>query len=321
MRAVRSTGAGVEVVDLPDPEEAEIPAEVISVRSAGICGSDFDYIRLGSQFVLGHELAGITGDGRPVAVEAVFGCGRCDQCQAGTYNRCRIVGERIPGLTVDGGMAECFAVPASALVPLPPGLDVADGALVEPAAVAWHGARIGGVGPGHRVAVVGGGSIGLLGVAAARAQGADEVALVARHLHQAEAGERLGADPGRRGEHEVVLVAASTEGALATAVDLAAPGGTIVVLGVFAGVLPVPFLPAFIKEVRVVGSLAYCRDTDAGRDVDAAAAMLAAQPRIADALITHRFPIEDAAEAFRVASDRRSGAIKVVVEPSDTRRG
>jgi 2-desacetyl-2-hydroxyethyl bacteriochlorophyllide A dehydrogenase len=316
MRAVRSTGAGVEVVDVANPEESESAGEVISIRSAGICGSDFDYIRLGSRFVLGHELAGVAEDGRLVAVEAVFGCGRCDQCGAGMYNRCRAVGERVPGLTMDGGMAERFVVPASALVALPTGLDVADGLLVETAAVAWHGARVGGVGAGHRVAVVGGGSIGLLGVAAARAHGAEEVGLLARHPHQLDAGERLGATAARPGEHDVVLVAASTESAVATAIDLAAPGGTVVVLGVFADVLPVPFLPAFLKEVRVVGSVAYCRDPDGARDIEASAAMLAANPQIADALVTHRFPIADAAEAFRVAADRRSGAIKVVVEPA-----
>lgn len=321
MRAVRSTGeGGVEVVDVPDPEG---PGEVVDIRSASICGSDFGFLQAGSRFVMGHELAGVTGDGRPVAVEGVFGCGSCDQCRAGAYNRCRSVGDRVPGFTMDGGMAEHFAVPSTALVELPEGLDPADAALVETLAVGWHGARLGGVGPDRRVAVVGGGAVGLVSVAAARARGAAQVDLVARHPHQREAGERLGAGvatgTGADGEYDVVLEAGGTESALATAVDLAAPGGTVVVLGNFGvGMMPVPFIPAFLKEVRVVGSMAYCRDPDdpAGRrDVDHAAALLAARPEIAETLVTHRFPLEDAAEAFRVAADRRSGAIKVVVEP------
>jgi len=52
-----------------------------------------------------------------------------------------------------------------------------------------------------------------------------------------------------------------------------------------------------------------------GRDVDTAAALLARRPEIASTLVTHRFPLDDAADAFRVAADRAAGAIKVVIEP------
>lgn len=316
MRAVRSTGtrSDVEVVDVADPDP-DAPGEVLTIGSASICGSDFAYIRGGSRFVLGHELAGVTSDGRPVAVEAVFACGDCDQCRAGADNRCRTVGERVPGLSIDGGMSEHYTVPETSLVALPHGLDPADASLVETAAVAWHGVRTGRVTSGHRVAVVGGGPIGLLAVAAARAQGAEQVDLVARYSHQREAGARLGAGGEPRGEYDVVLEAAGSESALATAVELAAPGGTVVVAGVHGSVLPVPFLPAFVKELRVVASIAYGRRRDGRRDIDEAAAMLADQPEIARTLITHRFPLEDAAEAFRVAADRQAGAIKVVIEP------
>ena len=314
MRAVRSTGedvAGrdVEVVDVALPDAGV----VVTIRSASICGSDFGYIRGGSRFVLGHELAGTLDDGTAVAIEPTFGCGVCDQCLGGHPNRCRRSDFRVPGLTMDGGMSERYAVGEENLVPLPVGLDVADACLVEPAAVGWHGARVGGVGAGQRVAVVGGGSIGILAAAAARAQGADEVALEARHRHQREAGERLGAST-VRGEYEVVIEAAGTEESLARAVDLAAPGGTVVVLGVYGERLPLPFIPAFMKEVRVVGSIAYCRLGER-RDVDAAAAMLAASPEIAAALVTHRFPLEDAVHAFAVARSREAGARKVVVAP------
>ncbi len=67
------------------------------------------------------------------------------------------------------------------------------------------------------------------------------------------------------------------------------------------------------KEAKLIASMGYCSH-EGGRDMQQAAEMLAARPVIADALVTHRFPLEDAVEAFRVAADRKSGAIKVVVE-------
>ena len=69
-----------------------------------------------------------------------------------------------------------------------------------------------------------------------------------------------------------------------------------------------------MKEIHVQPASMYGRD-GAARDVDVAAATLAAQPEIARAIITHRFPLDAAGEAFRTAADRTAGAIKVVLEP------
>jgi threonine dehydrogenase-like Zn-dependent dehydrogenase len=113
----------------------------------------------------------------------------------------------------------------------------------------------------------------------------------------------------------VVIEAAGSPAAMARATELVAPGGTIVVLGVHLGVVELDWMPLFHREARVVPSLGYCRHGDA-REMEEAAAMLASDPDIARTIITHRFPIDDAVEAFRVAQDKSSGAIRVVLEPA-----
>jgi 2-desacetyl-2-hydroxyethyl bacteriochlorophyllide A dehydrogenase len=312
MKAVRSIEGGVAVVDLDEPPGI---GEVLDIKATSICGSDLSYIRFGSRNILGHELAGTREDGTAVVVEAIYGCMECDQCRRGAYNLCPTHGQRALGISADGGMSEQFRAPTARLVPLPSGFDVRDASIVEPAAVSWHALGLAETGAGTRVAVVGAGALGLLAVAGARRLGAEDIALEARHPHQKEAGERLGARVGADGLYDVVVEAAGSEASLARCGELVAPGGTIVVLGVHFGPVQLDWMPLFHKEARVIPSLGYCAH-DSGREMEDAAAMLADDPEIARTLITHRFPIEEAAEAFRVASDRAGGAVRVVIEPS-----
>jgi 2-desacetyl-2-hydroxyethyl bacteriochlorophyllide A dehydrogenase len=312
MKAVRSVEGGVAVVDVNEPPGV---GELLAMKATSICGSDLSYIRFGSRSILGHELAGLREDGSAVVVEAIYGCMECAQCARGAYNLCPTHGQRALGISADGGMAELFRAPAARLVPLPPGLDIGDASIVEPAAVSWHALLLAGTGHGTRVAVVGAGALGLLAVAGARRLGAAEVALQARHPYQKEAGERLGAHVDPDGRYDVVVEAAGTQESLAKCGELVAPGGTIVVLGVHFGPVQLDWMPLFHKEARIIPSLGYCAH-DGGREMEDAAAMLAEDPEIVRTLITHRFPIEDAAEAFRVASERSAGAVRVVIEPS-----
>jgi len=312
MKAVRSAEGGVAVVDLDEPPGI---GELLAMKSTSICGSDLSYIRFGSRRILGHELAGVREDGSAVVIEAIYGCMECAQCERGAYNLCPTHGERALGISADGGMAEHFRAPTARMVPLPPGLDIGDASIVEPAAVSWHALRLAGTGPGTRAAVVGAGALGLLAVAGAGHLGAAEVALQARHPYQKEAGERLGARVGPDGLYDVVVEAAGTQESLAKCGELVAPGGTIVVLGVHFGPVELDWMPLFHKEARVIPSLGYCAH-DGGREMEDAAAMLAADPEIVRTVITHRFPIEDATEAFRVASERAGGAVRVVIEHS-----
>jgi threonine dehydrogenase-like Zn-dependent dehydrogenase len=139
------------------------------------------------------------------------------------------------GVGLDGGMAEQCVIPESAIVALPSGLAPRDACLVEPMAVAVHGIRRGGVHATEQVAIVGGGAIGLCGVAAALAVGAT-VDLVARHDAQRAAGARLGAgavgdDSANR--YDVVIDAAGTTEALQQCIELAKPGARLILLATY----------------------------------------------------------------------------------------
>lgn len=317
MRAVRCVDGAAAVVEVDEPEAPGAGGEEVRVRvaSAGICGSDLHMLPMGLAATMGHEFAGTLADGTPVAVEPLAPCGTCEACLAGDYARCRLGPGIVMGVGRDGGMAEQCVVPARSLTPLPAGVGLADACLVEPLAVAVHGVRRGGVLAGERVAVVGGGTIGQMAVVAAQAAGAT-VELVARHDHQRAAGERLGATaPAEGTQHDVVVEAAGTASALADAVDRCRPGGRVVLLGSYwDGSVEMPGLAVTMKEVTLVPASMYGR-VGPSRDVDVAAAVLAGRPEVPEAVITHRFPLDAAAEAFAAARDRASGAIKVVLEP------
>ncbi|HEX6311815.1 MAG TPA: alcohol dehydrogenase catalytic domain-containing protein [Acidimicrobiia bacterium] len=311
MRAVRHTDAGIETVDVPSPDAAG--AVRVRVRSSGICGSDLHMLEWGPMPVtLGHEIAGYLDDGTPVAVWPLLACGTCDRCVAGEVSQCRTGPSQVYGVGRDGGMADELAVDAGCVVPLPDGLSAADAALVEPVACGVHALRRAGVGAGDRIAVVGAGAIGLGAAAVARWMDAP-VDVAARHPAQVAAAARIGAGTEPEGEYDVVVDAAGTDGAVARGVELVRPGGTIALVASYWE--PVRFPQFFtMKEPVLVGANMHGRDAT-GTDMEAAARLLADLPEVAAAVITHRFPLEQASEAFGVAADRAAGAIKVVLEP------
>lgn len=309
MRAVKAVAGRPEVTDADDPA-TDWP--VLDVEAVGICGSDLTLVGWNLPITLGHEIAG-TLDGRAYCVEPAVHCGECDQCSMGATQRCRgTTPHGLLGVAFDGGMADRVAVPPECLIPLPDGLPVTDASLVEPLAVSWHALRKAGATPGERVLVVGGGSVGLLTVAAARAMGL-EVDLEARHEHQRAAGDALGAGS-PDGRYEITVEAAGSDSSLALCVRKTTPGGRIAVVGMPQGDLTVPGIPFVMNELSMIGCNCYDRGNGRHEFADAAQ-VLADHPEIAATVITHRFPLSEAAEAFRVAADRASGAIKVVLEP------
>ena len=311
MKAVRNTEAGITVIDVAEPEG---PGVRIRVRAAGICGSDLSMTKLGPMpNTLGHEFAGVLDDGTAVAVLPASPCLRCERCRAGAHQQCAHVFDVACGITCDGGMADAVVVDPWCLAPLAHGVRVEDACLVEPIAVALHACNRGGIQAGTRVAVVGAGTIGLLAAAVARDLGAD-VAIVARHDAQHRAAEALGIslEPGRA--YDVVVEAAGTASAFDDAVGLCARGGTVVLVSTTWEPVTVSFLRAQMHEVTIVPAFVY-GEAHGVREFDTAAALLASHPEWAKALVTHRFPLAEARDAFRVAGDRAHGALKVVLEP------
>ena len=120
--------------------------------------------------------------------------------------------------------------------------------------------------------------------------GAEDVALEARHPHQQEAGERLGAHIGTSGTYDVVVEAAGSPESLAQCAQLVGPRGIISVLGVHFGPVQLDWMPLFFHEASVIPSLGYCAH-DGVREFEEAAAMLAEEPEIA--AHRHHPPIPD----------------------------
>ncbi|HEU0193837.1 MAG TPA: alcohol dehydrogenase catalytic domain-containing protein [Gaiellales bacterium] len=334
--AVWNDKGTLDVIERPTPEPRPGWAR-LAVRSVGICGTDLHFYR-GSfpsptGLLPGHEVGGIvdlTGEGvtvaagTPVAVDPLVTCGRCPQCLTGNYNRCPQ--RQLLGVTGRGGLAEYMTVPAAGLYPLPAEVPAEAGSLVEPLAVCVRGTRLADVGLGDRVLVLGAGTIGLLSIITARAAGAAEVHVTARHDRQGEMARALGADSvyasgeeaaGALGERQIDTVIETVGGKAATiaeAVRAVRPGGTIAMLGVFDGDTPLPGLDFSVKEVRLVGSNCYGRF---GTHTDFSVAVELLRGRLPDvqALVTHRLPLERVNEAFATAADKATGSIKVALTP------
>jgi threonine dehydrogenase-like Zn-dependent dehydrogenase len=206
-----------------------------------------------------------------------------------------------------------------------------EGALIEPLAVGVRAVGLAGVEAGDRVAVLGAGTVGLTAVLAARAAGAERILATARYDHQAEAALRAGATDLARGDGPALSAEAArlTDGegvdvviasiapdaeTLADALASLRRGGTLVALGLSAAPTAVDLTLVMLRELRLIGSLAYAL-RDHRHDLQRAIDLVASGRVSLDGLVTHRFPLAGAAEAFRTAADKSSGAVKVQISP------
>lgn len=311
MRAVYFNDGEIELQEVQElPDEGKR----VHVRSIGICGSDLHLLEMKFPLkcVIGHEVAGVLDDGTPVAVEPMVPCNECVHCLTGDYNLCQRAAATVLGIGRNGAMADELNVPESCLVYLPSNIDVKDACLIEPLAVAVHGLHKVDLSANQRVAVIGGGAIGLCAVAVARANNAT-VGLSARYPHQIAAGDILGAEE-IEGQYDLVVECAGTDSAINQAIELCRPKGKVLMLATYWEGISFPQMAAAMKEITIVLSYMYAAN-GAGRDFDVAAMMLSRNPDIAGALITHRYPLTEAKQAFSVARDRKAGSIKVVLEP------
>jgi threonine dehydrogenase-like Zn-dependent dehydrogenase len=334
--AVWNDKGTLDVAERPVPEPRAGWVRV-KVHSVGICGTDLHFYR-GSfpspaGLLPGHEVGGVVdlpGEGTevqagtPVAVEPLVGCGRCAHCLSGNYNRCPQ--RMLLGVNGRGGLAEYMTAPAASLHTLPAEVPPDAGNLVEPLAVCVRGTRFAAVDLGARVLILGAGSIGLMSILTARAAGAAEVHVTARHESQREKALALGADGvyqsaeqaarelGERAIDVVIETVGGKASTLADAVRVVRPGGMVSMLGVFEGGTTLPALDFSLKEVRLVASNCYAR-FGAGSDFSAAVALLRARLADVRSLVTHRFAIDKVNEAFAAAANKSTGSIKVVLTP------
>jgi len=323
MQGVRCTHHGIETLVI-DPDALDLhqtvtgPKDGIRVRtqSASICQTDINLSAMGAlPFTMGHEFAGLLDDGTPVGIEPLAPCGACPYCAKGDYHFCEKGHAMVIGIGRNGGMAEEVIVPERSIVPLPSSLDVSNACLIEPLSVNLHSLDLARLQGGQRVCVVGANmtGFGLLGGAGALYRGC-EVAVEDSAEHALEAAERMGMSTRPDGLYDVVIEGDGSEESIAAAAERAAPGGTVLmVAGYYTEFKNFKVLPFVAKELTVIWGTYYGHHA-AGRDADSAASLLAQRPEIAESIITHRFPLEAAREAFDlVRSDTPS--LKVVLEP------
>lgn len=319
----------VRETDSPRPGAGEV---LVRVRACGVCGSDLHFydgsFPIAPNISMGHEYAGEVAElgegveriavGDRMAVEPALRCARCEYCTSGRYHLCR----KRDFTPKNGAMAEYITVPAYTLYKLPDGVDFEIGALTEPLAVAIHGLHLVNVRAGERVLVMGAGTIGLMTVLAARAMGAEVIAIY-RHDHQGEAATRVGAtrvvrDGETAGlEREGIDVVVETVGGkaptISQALGIVRPGGRISVLGIFTQTATINALGLALKEVTMAGGIQYCRP-GLRSDYDTALAILRDNTKRARSIISHRFPLAEAGQAFATAADKSTKSLKVQVQ-------
>ncbi|MGB7290939.1 MAG: alcohol dehydrogenase catalytic domain-containing protein [Thermodesulfobacteriota bacterium] len=319
----------------------------VKVQAVGICGTDlhkFFYESPPAEYlktkILGHEIAGLVAEcgdevkgfavGNRVAIEPLLPCTRCTQCRRGRYQLCpdlQCIGRDLPG-----GFAEYVCARQDQLYLLPPHVSFAEGSLIDPVAVAVH--CIHSLDLNKRnwsVAIVGDGPIGLICLQVMKAFGAGSVTLFGKYKYRLKLASNLGASEAVLLTHDnsklesfkerfdvvIEAVGGRQSKTLRSCINLVAPGGVVVVLGVFdfdfLGSLH--FRQMFFKEARILGSNSYST-WERVREFETAKHLVADGLVDVKQLVTHKLSLDQFYEGFTLTRKKNeTRVIKVIFEP------
>ena len=321
--------SGVENLKLQEWPKPELsPGEMlVKVRYAGICGTDMmihagKHPRVVPPRVLGHEIFGSVAEslspgdsqlkvGDRVAVFPLISCGRCAPCREGNAHVCEKLG--LLGIDTDGGFAEYVKTTPEQLIPVPPGVDDEQAALVEPLSVAVHVVRTSGFTAGDIALVTGAGPIGNLIAQVLRAVGARQVVVSEAKPFRRNLAEQLGfavvnptetkpVDLIRQlaGESFVdhVFEATGATAAYRDAVQACKVRGHITLVGLPKLPPEVDVLNLVFKEIRTSGARVYTP-----KDFLVAISLLERSAIDVKSVVTDRLPLRDIEEGLRKMHD------------------
>ena len=265
----------ITVEQVPDPR-AGAGEVVVRSEAAGICGSEVEgYLGMMANrvppLIMGHEFAGTVealGDGvdnhwlgKRVAINPIIGCGKCMYCIAGRRNLCP--DRKLVGVASPGGFADYVAVPERCLFEMPDTMDARLGALVEPLANGIHAVRKSWPDGAATAVVVGAGTIGLACMQAALLRSPERLTVIELHPKRREHALALGAHVATgdakdvRPGVDVVIDAAGTQATRLLALELLAPGGTAVFIGMHNDETPLPWRRVIRGNNTIRGVFAY----------------------------------------------------------------
>lgn len=314
----------------------------IKIEAGGICGSDLHYyqhggfgnIRVREPMILGHEIAGRiieTGAesralkvGDTVAVSPSRPCGNCLYCNEQKFSHClnmRFYGSAMPMPHIQGGFREDLVADASQCHLVLPEIPVEIAAFAEPLSVVLHGMKRAGDLAGKRVLITGCGPIGALCILAARAAGAAEIVITDVIDNVLNIATQIGADKtinvakeqgwtaqysDNKGYFDVMFEASGNQSALTAGLEVLRPRSVLVQLGLGGDVL-ISQNTVVAKEIDIRGAFRFHEEfADAVEMINTGSLNLAP-------LLTARFPIDQAVDAFELAGDRHR-AMKVQID-------